>query len=114
MPFFSVIIPTYNRAPLIKATVLSVLKQHFEDFEIILVDDGSTDDTEDIVNNLNEPRVMYLKKENEERGAARNAGVKIAKGKYITFLDSDDRFYPEHLAEAHKFIIDQNYPAIFH
>jgi glycosyltransferase involved in cell wall biosynthesis len=114
MPFFSVVIPTFNRAPFIKATVQSVLDQQFSDFEIILVDDGSTDKTREILLDLPDTRIVYLKKENGERGAARNAGVRVSKGAYITFLDSDDRFYVDHLAEAHRFILNNDHPSVFH
>ncbi len=114
MPFFSVILPTYNRAPFLKTTIESVLKQHFEDFEIILIDDGSTDNTEDVVQSLGEQHICYIKKANGERGAARNSGIRKANGKYVTFLDSDDRFYASHLLEAHRFIVAQNYPTVFH
>jgi len=114
MPFFSVVIPTFNRATFIQTTIQAVLDQQFTDFEIILVDDGSTDNTWEILLGLQDTRIVRLKKENGERGAARNAGVRISKGAYITFLDSDDRFYINHLAEAHRFILNNVYPYIFH
>ena len=94
---FSIIIPTYNRASLIKETINSVLLQDYPNFEIIIVDDGSTDDTENIVKSIEDSRINYHKKTNAERGAARNFGIKLAKGEYITFLDSDDILYVNHL-----------------
>jgi len=64
MPFFSIIIPTYNRSEKLKNTITSVLNQTFEDFELLIMDDGSTDDTEDIVNSFNDSRIIYLWKVN--------------------------------------------------
>jgi len=112
-PFFSIIIPTYNRTSFIKKTIDSVLVQSFNDFEIIIVDDGSTDNTKDIIDTINDKRINYFYKENGERGAARNYGIKKAKGKYITFLDSDDLLLSNHFEEANKFIKANN-PIIFH
>jgi glycosyltransferase involved in cell wall biosynthesis len=103
-PKFSIIIPTYNRVDFIEKTIKSVLTQTFTDFEIIVVDDGSTDNTEEVVLSITDERVKYYKKDNEERAVARNFGAKKAIGEYITFLDSDDLFYENHLAEANKFI----------
>lgn len=111
---FSLIIPTYNRAEFIINTVQSVLTQTCEDFEIIIVDDGSTDNTEEIIKNISDKRVLYYKKENGERAAARNLGIKLAKGKYITFLDSDDQLLPNHFEEAENLIQKYNKPEWFH
>lgn len=87
MPKVSVIIPTYNRARLIPEAIESVLAQSFRDFEIIVVDDGSTDNTAQVVSGL---PVKYLRQENQGAPAARNKGLKVAQGEYLTFLDSDD------------------------
>jgi len=103
-PYFSIIIPTYNRAGFIEKTVKSVLNQTYTNFELIVVDDGSTDNTKEIVTSINDKKIRYYWKENAERGAARNFGIKKAKGEYITFLDSDDLFYTNHLKEALKYI----------
>lgn len=113
-PFFSVIIPTYNRASLIEKTIRSVLNQTFKNFEVHIIDDGSTDETESIVSKIIDKRLLYHKTENRERGAARNFGTRIAKGDYITFLDSDDIFYPQHLEEVLKVIKANNSPEIIH
>lgn len=99
-PYFSIIIPTYNRAKFIEKTIHSVLNQRFQDFELIIVDDGSTDHTKDVVNQINDPRINYYYKKNGERAAARNFGILRAKGEYISFLDSDDYYYPTYLANA--------------
>lgn len=104
-PYFSIIIPTYNRAHCILKTIESVMVQDFDQWEIILVDDGSTDETESVIKNLNNPKIRYFKKENGERGAARNFGAKLAKGNFINFFDSDDLMYPFHLSEAYKELI---------
>jgi len=97
-PFFSIVIPTYNRANFIADTLRSVLAQTFSALEIIVVDDGSKDNTAEVVGRLADARLQYLAKENDERGAARNYGFARAKGEYVLFLDSDDLFHPTHLA----------------
>src|SRR5687767_9278561 len=97
-PVFSIVIPTYNRAHLIKKTIESVLAQDFADFELLVVDDGSKDDTESVVSSFTDKRVHYFKKQNGERGAARNFGAARAKGSYLNFFDSDDLLYRNHLS----------------
>lgn len=99
MPSFSVVIPTYNRAALITGTVNSVLSQESADFEIVLVDDGSTDDTAAVVesNYARDERVRYIRQANAERGAARNRGLKEARGTHVVFFDSDDVMHTDHL-----------------
>ena len=90
MPRVSVIIPTYNRSVLLKEAIESVLQQRLKDFELIVIDDGSTDDTRSIVKAVNDPRVKYFYQNNEGVSGARNAGLDKAIGEYIAFLDSDD------------------------
>jgi len=98
-PTVSVIIPTYNRAHLVGRAIRSVLNQTFQDFEIIVVDDGSTDNTEEVVKSFNDPRIRYIRHEQNRGGsAARNTGIRAASGEYIAFLDSDDEWLPEKLA----------------
>jgi teichuronic acid biosynthesis glycosyltransferase TuaG len=102
MPLFSVIIPCYNRATLIERTVESVRRQTYTSFEIIIVDDASTDTSVDVVKARyhDDPRVQLIeKKENGGVHTARNAGLDIAQGEYILFLDSDDELYPEALTK---------------
>lgn len=111
---FSVIIPTYNRANFIANTIQSVLNQEYQNFEIIVVDDGSTDNTEEVVLKIKDPRLIYHKKENGERAKARNRGAHLAKGSYINFLDSDDTLYPNHLSEADKMVRENSSPEVFH
>lgn len=97
---FSIIIPTYNRANRLTSAIDSVLKQTESDWELIIVDDGSTDDTAEQAAKYKDPRIKYFYKENEERAIARNFGIKQVLGNYITFLDSDDLYYSHYLAEA--------------
>lgn len=106
MPFFSVIIPTYNRADLITETIHSVLSQTLIDFEILVVDDGSTDDTEMVIGRFfsNHEKVRYFKKANEERGAARNFGLEKATGEFALFFDSDDLMKPDYLSTLYEVI----------
>jgi glycosyltransferase involved in cell wall biosynthesis len=97
--FFSVVVPTYNRAHLIPKTIDSILAQRYEPFELIIVDDGSTDDTEKVLQKYStDPRFRYFRKENAERGAARNYGFQKAKGDYVFFIDSDDLMLPGHFS----------------
>lgn len=92
LPTVSVIIPTYNREKFIKAAVESVLKQSFTDFEIIIVDDGSKDSTKEIIASIKDPRLIYVYQDNKGRSNARNNALSLAKGRFITFLDSDDLY----------------------
>ncbi len=97
-PTVSVIIPTYNRARLICKAVRSALRQTYRDFEIIVVDDASTDNTEQIIKSFDDSRIIYMKhKNNRGASAARNTGIKNSRGKYIAFLDSDDEWMPQKL-----------------
>jgi hypothetical protein len=93
----SVIIPAYNQADYLPRAIHSVLDQTCQDFEILVVDDGSTDATADVANALTDERVRYIYQENRGLSAARNTGIKHSTGKYLTFLDSDDQFLPEKL-----------------
>lgn len=97
MPQVSVIIPTRNRAQLLSEAIDSVLKQTFSDFELIIVDDGSTDNTAEVVSSYHDPRIHYHLQEKQERGAARNRGVALSQAEYITFLDDDDWYMPRKL-----------------
>jgi glycosyltransferase involved in cell wall biosynthesis len=108
MPKVSVVIPTYNRADTILKAIDSVLKQTFHDFEIIIIDDGSTDKTYEIVKQINDKRIRYIRHEkNKGASSARNTGIKIAKGQYIAFQDSDDEWLPDKL-EKQIVILDSS------
>lgn len=97
-PLISVVLPTYNSAQYLKRALSSVFEQTYTNWELIIVDNYSTDNTAQIVSTFNDPRVKYLKIKNEGIIAvSRNVGIKTAKGKWIAFLDSDDWWLPEKL-----------------
>ncbi len=102
----SVIIPTYNGARFLREAIDSVLAQTYEDYEIIVVDDGSTDDTATILHRYGD-RIIPVHQSNQKLSAARNNGVAASKGKYIAFLDSDDQFLPDKL-QLQARILDEN------
>lgn len=94
-PRVSVIIPTYNRAHLICRTLESACEQSYKNLEIIVVDDASTDNTEEAIARIKDARICYIRNQmNYGGGTARNTGIKAATGKYVAFLDSDDRWLP--------------------
>jgi glycosyltransferase involved in cell wall biosynthesis len=105
-PLFSVVIPVYNRAGLLREAITSVLAQTDQDFEIVVVDDGSTDDPERVVKEFADPRIVFLRQKNRGGGAARNTGIDQARGRYIAFLDSDDHYLPHHLATMRKLLAE--------
>ena len=113
-PFFTIVIPTYNRANLIAKTIESVIAQTFTRYEVIIVDDGSTDNTNEVVLPFLNNSITYIKKENAERAVARNFGTKRAKGKYINWLDSDDLMLTNHLQVVYDFLQKNNFPAVIH
>lgn len=96
----SIVVPTYNRAAHIGPAIESLLASTYTNFEILVIDDGSTDQTEAVIKNYSDNRIRYIKQENRERGAARNNGMQNATGEIIGFLDSDDIVLPDHLAQA--------------
>ena len=113
-PFFSVVIATYNRAYWVSKAIGSVLNQTYSNWELIIVDDGSTDNTSEVVESFKDPRIQYIYQKNQERSAARNNGMDQSTGEYITFLDSDDYYLENHLATFHQRIIAAGSPiAVF-
>ncbi len=97
--FFSVIICTYNRAHVISRAINSLLDQSCKDWECLIIDDGSTDETKRIISPyLRNNKFRYLPHTHRGCALSKNAGMEAAKGKYITFLDSDDEYVPDHLA----------------
>jgi len=94
----SVVIPTYNRCGYLQQAIESVLSQVYGDFEVIVVDDGSTDGTARVVAGFDDGRVRYLYQPNAGRSAARNRGIEVARGMYLAFLDDDDLYLPHKLA----------------
>ena len=110
--FLTIVIPTYNRAHLIEDTLKSVLNQSCDDFEVILIDDGSTDNTEEIVQPYLSEKVRYYRIQNSERGAARNRGTELAKGDYINWFDSDDEMLPNHVGKVKELCLDHKKPEV--
>ena len=100
----SVILPTYNRANMIERCIKNVFDQDYDNIELIIVDDASTDNTKDVVASLNDSRIKFLQLENNSGGAAapRNAGLKEATGKYVSFIDSDDEYCEGRISEMVK------------
>lgn len=103
-PLVSIIIPTFNNAEFITQAIESVLNQTYQGFEIIVIDDGSTDQTENILSKFGD-RITYIKQNNRGPSSARNAGIKKSSGKYIAFLDSDDLFLPNKLSIQINFLV---------
>ena len=113
MPTVSVVVPTYNRGDVISRAIESVLQQTYQDYELIIVDDGSTDDTSEVVGNFDDPRIEYMYQQNQGANAARNKGIRHAKGEYISFLDSDDTLHPEHLEKiVNKFKMNDGFNSL--
>lgn len=108
MPFFSIIIPVYNKANFIENTLKSVFQQSFTDYEIILINDGSTDDSESKIVTFNDSRIHYFSKKNEGVSETRNLGIEKAKSEFITFIDADDYWYPNFLEEM--FLLIKKFP----
>ncbi len=103
-PLVTIIIPAYNAKSYIRRSLGSALEQTYEKVEIIVVDDGSTDETAEIVKSYGDPRIKYIYQENQGQGAARNNGIKRSSGDYITFLDADDRYLPEKVERQVEFL----------
>jgi glycosyltransferase involved in cell wall biosynthesis len=103
MPYFSIVIPVYNKEKFVAKTLKSVLVQTFLDYEIIIVNDGSTDNSEAEIRILNDTRIQYYSKKNEGIAMARNFGIEKATAEYICFLDADDYWFPNFLVTMHRF-----------
>ncbi len=116
--FFSIVMPVYNRESFLEKSIQSVVSQTYPHFELIVVDDGSTDGSRQIINSMivKNPKIdiHYCRKENGERGAARNLGANKASGEYLNFFDSDDLLYPNHLAQANALLNKQPKAQWFH
>lgn len=109
MPRFSVIIATYNRSHLLKRALISLLNQSFNDWEAIIIDDGSVDDTKEVMKCFLalDSRFRYFYQDNQGVDVAKNMGVRLSQGQWITFLDSDDEYSPIHL-ENRALVLEQN------
>jgi len=110
VPFFSVVITTFNRRYVIERAINSVLKQSFKDWECIIVDDGSTDNTDSLALDYcnNHQNIKYIYQSNRGQGLARNTGILAASGLFVTFLDSDDEYLLNHLEYQWKVLV--SYP----
>jgi glycosyltransferase involved in cell wall biosynthesis len=112
MPKVSVIITTYNRARYLQRAIRSVLNQTFQDFEIVIVDDASTDETANIVEGFANPKIRYLRHQfNRKEAGSRNTGLENARGEYIAFLDDDDAWLPQKLS-AQIDLLDKSPPIV--
>ena len=99
MPAVTVIIPTYNRSEFVRQAINSVLAQSYKDFELLVIDDGSTDNTRQVISAINDSRIKYIYKDNGGVSSARNLGLKKATGEFVAFLDHDD-YYPQNFLEV--------------
>jgi len=113
-PYFSIIIPTFNRCNFLKNAIRSVLLQTKTDFELIIIDDGSTDSTATMIKTFEDKRLVYVHQQHQGVSSARNHGITLARAKFIAFLDSDDCFIPDKLQITLDYI--NRYPniQIFH
>jgi glycosyltransferase involved in cell wall biosynthesis len=102
MPFFSIIIPLFNKENFIESTLKSVLNQSFIDFEVLIINDGSTDKSEEKALKFKDTRIQYFYKENGGVSSARNFGIEKVQSDYITFIDADDYWHPDFLQEMFK------------
>lgn len=106
MPYFSIIVPVYNKEKYIENTIKSVLQQRFADYELIIINDGSTDESESKILAFDDHRIKYFSKKNEGASIARNFGIEKSHADYITFLDADDYWYPDFLEEMYASIAE--------
>lgn len=104
-PFFSIIIPTYNRADKLDIPIKSILNQQFKNWELIIIDDGSTDQTNALIQNYSSHNIYYFYQHQQGRSTARNLGITKARGTYICFQDSDDEYLPNHLQTLYEAIL---------
>ena len=106
MPFFSVVVPVYKSRQWVGRAIESILAQTFEDFELILIDDGSPDDSVEVIAQYTDPRMKLIRQENRGEGGARNRGIEASTGKWIAFLDPDDQWLPGFLEDYYRVISD--------
>lgn len=115
MELVSIIMPTYNCARFIRESIDSVLAQTYTNWELIIVDDSSTDNTAEMIANFNDPRIHYLRNEQNEGAAlTRNKALRAVKGRYIAFLDSDDLWHPDKLERQIAFMEQNGYAFTYH
>jgi glycosyltransferase involved in cell wall biosynthesis len=107
-PFFSIIIPTYNRADKLDIPIKSILNQQFKNWELIIIDDGSTDETNALIQTYSSHNIHYFYQQHQGRSTARNLGISKARGNYICFQDSDDEYLPNHLQTLYEAILQND------
>jgi glycosyltransferase involved in cell wall biosynthesis len=114
-PFFSIVMPTYNRQDFLPKSIGSIQRQSYSNWELIIIDDASTDQTQEVLASYStDIRIrIHRNSVNMERSASRNYGMKLAQGTYICFLDSDDCYLPHHLETLFKYITECNYEVAF-
>ncbi|HSH55565.1 MAG TPA: glycosyltransferase family A protein [Candidatus Limnocylindrales bacterium] len=108
----SIIMPTYNRAYIIKNAIQSVLNQTHKNWELIVIDDGSTDGTDAVVKEIGDDRIVYDQQSNQGAAAARNHGLELARGNWVAYLDSDNELFPNYM-ERMLYWLDNNPEAVF-
>jgi glycosyltransferase involved in cell wall biosynthesis len=109
----SVIMPTYNRGEMIYDSVKSVLEQEFQDFELVIINDGGTDEVEDVLNDFKTDKIKYYKISHKGLAGALNEGLKRANGEYVAYLDDDDIYYPNHLKVLYEEMISMGCDFVF-
>jgi glycosyltransferase involved in cell wall biosynthesis len=112
-PFFSIIIPTYNRADKLDIPIKSILNQQFKNWELIIIDDGSTDETNALIQTYSSHNIHYFYQQHQGRSTARNLGISKARGNYICFQDSDDEYLPNHLQTLYEAILKNDTYKVF-
>ena len=101
-PIISVVLVTYNHEKYVAEAVQSILGQTFDNFELIIINDGSTDETEKVIKSFNDARIKYVYQHNQGPSAAINAGTELACGKYVMFMSGDDVSHPERMEKQYK------------
>ncbi|WNM18748.1 glycosyltransferase family 2 protein [Flavobacterium capsici] len=101
MPYFSIIVPVFNKEKFVSKTIESILQQSFQEYEIIIINDGSTDESEKKINQFKDKRIRYYKTENQGVAKSRNFGISLSTADYICFLDADDYWFPNFLERFH-------------
>jgi glycosyltransferase involved in cell wall biosynthesis len=110
----SVIMPTYNRGAAIRESLVSILRQTWRDFEVLVVNDGGDEVVEAVIRQLDDPRIRYTRLEpNQGKAAARNAGIRAARGRYLAFLDDDDVYFPDHLESLVRVLAQGQYKVAY-
>ena len=112
-PFFSIIIPTYNREDKLDIPIKSILNQQFKNWELLVIDDGSTDQTNALIQNYSSHNIHYFYQQHQGRSTARNLGISKARGIYICFQDSDDEYLPNHLQTLYEAILKNDTYKVF-